>query len=378
MADIEVAAAVDDFMQAANQAAMRSALGLGNSAVLNTGTGSTQVVLGNDTRLNNPRAPLAHATSHLTGSDQISEATTDARGLMSAADKTKLNGIAAGANNYTLPSPTPTVIGGVKRNAGTAGQFVSGVSATGDLVFSTPVGAGDVVGPSSAVDGHLVLFNGTSGKLIKTAGIDGSNLVPGSRAVATADSIAGGGNLSTDRTLRLVGDESIPAAGRYYGTNSAGSRGFHALPVQTPTALKNSLQYDAGAAQLVGDSATPGPGRYYGTNGGGSKGFHELSPIFSATRTEAAAAVALALTDVGRYIRLTNAGAITVTVLQQATINWPIDAEIEFRIVGAGPVTIAEGAGVTVTNRNASTSLGQHANFTLKRVAENLWDFITR
>ena len=45
-----------------------------------------------------------------------SAATTTAAGLMSAADKTKLDGIATGANNYTytLPVATSTVRGGVK------------------------------------------------------------------------------------------------------------------------------------------------------------------------------------------------------------------------------------------------------------------------
>ena len=43
-----------------------------------------------------------------------SAATTSAAGLMSAADKTKLNGIATGANAYTLPTATSSVLGGVK------------------------------------------------------------------------------------------------------------------------------------------------------------------------------------------------------------------------------------------------------------------------
>lgn len=45
-----------------------------------------------------------------------SAATTSAAGLMSAADKTKLDGIATGANNYTytLPNATSSTLGGVK------------------------------------------------------------------------------------------------------------------------------------------------------------------------------------------------------------------------------------------------------------------------
>ena len=41
-------------------------------------------------------------------------ATQSTNGLMSAADKKKLDGIAAGANNYSLPTATSSVLGGVK------------------------------------------------------------------------------------------------------------------------------------------------------------------------------------------------------------------------------------------------------------------------
>lgn len=42
-----------------------------------------------------------------------SVATTSANGLMSKEDKSKLNGIAAGANNYSLPKSTASALGGV-------------------------------------------------------------------------------------------------------------------------------------------------------------------------------------------------------------------------------------------------------------------------
>ena len=44
----------------------------------------------------------------------ITAASTSAAGSMSAADKTKLDGIANGANNYVLPPASDTVLGGVK------------------------------------------------------------------------------------------------------------------------------------------------------------------------------------------------------------------------------------------------------------------------
>lgn len=49
-----------------------------------------------------------------TPANSATNATTSAAGLMSAADKVKLDGIAEKANNYTLPSATSTTLGGVK------------------------------------------------------------------------------------------------------------------------------------------------------------------------------------------------------------------------------------------------------------------------
>ena len=48
------------------------------------------------------------------------EATTNKAGLLSAEDKKKLDGIAANANNYTLPAATKSALGGVKQAASVA------------------------------------------------------------------------------------------------------------------------------------------------------------------------------------------------------------------------------------------------------------------
>lgn len=50
----------------------------------------------------------------LAGKASTAVATTTANGLMSSGDKTKLNGIANGANNYVLPRATMDVLGGVQ------------------------------------------------------------------------------------------------------------------------------------------------------------------------------------------------------------------------------------------------------------------------
>ena len=62
------------------------------------------------------------------------EATDDAAGLMSAADKTKLDGIEAGANKYTHPSYTPQA----------SGLYKVTVDATGHVSAAAAVEKGDI------------------------------------------------------------------------------------------------------------------------------------------------------------------------------------------------------------------------------------------
>ena len=93
---------------------------------INGDIGSTEgtVCAGDDSRLSNNRDPTSHATTHIT-TDAIPSATTSDPGLLSASDKTKLDGIEANANNYTLPTATDTILGGVKIGSGI--EIIDGV-----------------------------------------------------------------------------------------------------------------------------------------------------------------------------------------------------------------------------------------------------------
>ena len=68
---------------------------------------------------------IADQVKHITAEERTAwnakaetdTATTTADGLMSAADKGKLDGIAAGANKYTLPTASSSTLGGVKTSS---------------------------------------------------------------------------------------------------------------------------------------------------------------------------------------------------------------------------------------------------------------------
>jgi hypothetical protein len=72
----------------------------------------------------------------------ISAATTSAAGSMSAADKTKLDGIATSANNYTLPAATSTALGGIELFSDTVQSVAANaVSATASRTYGIQVNA---------------------------------------------------------------------------------------------------------------------------------------------------------------------------------------------------------------------------------------------
>jgi len=67
-----------------------------------------------------------------------------------------------------LPLPGIASLGGVMRNAGVAGQFVTGIQADGSLMYDTPLG--DMTGPDGVVSGNIPVFNGETGKLLLDSG----------------------------------------------------------------------------------------------------------------------------------------------------------------------------------------------------------------
>lgn len=67
-------------------------------------------------------------------SADLLEAAFNSNGVMSAADKAKLDGIAANANNYTLPTATTTALGGIKLGSGLSATSDGTVSVSKDIV----------------------------------------------------------------------------------------------------------------------------------------------------------------------------------------------------------------------------------------------------
>ena len=151
---------VDDLSGVSNQATARTNLGLGTAAVTDTGTGSSNVILGNDARLTDSRTPTSHnhAASEITSGtiDQARLGTGSAgAGAKFLADdqtyKTVSSGIAdpGGANDDFL-----------QRKAGAwTNRTAAQVKADLNLPVITTATAGQTYGMGGVVGSDSVYLN---------------------------------------------------------------------------------------------------------------------------------------------------------------------------------------------------------------------------
>jgi hypothetical protein len=137
---------VDDLSGVSNQATARTNLGLGTAAVTDTGTGSSNVILGNDARLTDSRTP----TSHNHAASEITSGTIDqARlGTGSAGAGSKF---LADDQTYKTVSATETLPASI---IDAKGDLIVGTAA--DTAARLPVGVnGCVLTADSSVSGGV-------------------------------------------------------------------------------------------------------------------------------------------------------------------------------------------------------------------------------
>lgn len=80
------------------------------------------------------------------------------------------------------------------------------------------------------------------------------------------------------------------------------------------------------------------------------------------------------LTDAGKTVTSDNASAVTFTIPPQSSVAWAANTTLTVRNLGAGVVTIAGGAGVTVTN--TAQTVAQYGEVKLIRTASNAWTVV--
>lgn len=84
-------------------------------------------------------------------------------------------------------------------------------------------------------------------------------------------------------------------------------------------------------------------------------------------------AYTLALSDAGKIVTLSNAGAITLTVPAESTTNFAIGTSIDLIQLNTGQVTVAGAAGVTVNATPGLKLRTQYSAGTCIKTASNTW-----
>lgn len=85
----------------------------------------------------------------------------------------------------------------------------------------------------------------------------------------------------------------------------------------------------------------------------------------------------LALADAGTVVELTKATANTLTVPPNSSVAFPVGTVIELFQYGAGQVTVAAGAGVTIRSSGGKLKLtGQYSGASLRKRATDEWSLI--
>ena len=137
-------------------------------------------------------------------------------------------------------------------------------------------GSGDVVGPASAVDNQIAVFNGTTGKLIK----DGGQTISALPFIKTAgtSTLTGTTTITTGTTLSIVGTAADPTLPVLIGKSGAGNLTFSnsRIILNNTATSKHGLQYPVADGSYVTTDSTL-------TN----KGFNDLTYVQLATTASA-------------------------------------------------------------------------------------------
>lgn len=153
-------------------------------------------------------------------------------------------------------------------------------------------------------------------------------------------------------------------------------------------ALVDAIDGDTDVAVNIGGKDYRGKASYIldRSNQTGEQGIETITGLQSAldgkeqllAHLDVTVTRALALTDIGRYLRCSSASAVSLTVEPASTVTWPADAELTIRVSGAGAVTLVAGVGVVLNAPAAGTLvLNQNMSVTLKRVgSSDSWDVI--
>ena len=208
-------------------------------------------------------------------------ATTSANGLMSSADKSKLNGIATNANNYSLPIATANTPGGVMIGSGisidTSGKISVKTAGTATYFYTS----GYYVVPDGVTTVYVSGCGGGGGGSYCYGGGGGESVIRKAISVTPGESIyvgIGSGGAGRPTSAKTI---SSFESGNHGGDTSFGSylilSGGYAAKINSSTAKVTTWPKGGGNGATMGKSVyvqtSDSSGFTWGGGNGGSSLF---------------------------------------------------------------------------------------------------------
>lgn len=206
-------------------------------------------------------------------------------------------------------------------------------------------------------------YNGTNWFVHKFISSDGSS-VPSSRSIGTTSPLTGGGTLAADLTLAI---NNAAADGA-----TKGAAAFAAADFNSSSGVI-SLDYTNGQAASAGAKGYLTSTDWSTFNGKqAALGYTPLNELITTNRQTSN--YQLVLGDQNKLVEMNLAGANNLTVPANATVAFPIGAQVMVSQFGAGKTTIVAAGGVTLYSDSGLLSIGaQYAAVALIKINTNEW-----
>lgn len=286
-----------------------------------------------------PTADLAMGGYHLTGLAAGSAANDSVR-LVQVQDSAMKYATASGTDTYTIsltPNLTAYAAGQTFRvlftNANTGAATLNVDSAGAKAITkngTTALAAGDI--PAGSI--WELCYDGTQFQLV------------GQIVVSATDAAEGLVELATDTEAKAV-----------TATDKVVTPGNLAAVFAEPPAIGNTTAAAVTGTTVTASTEFSGPG----------------DGITVTVSTEAGTSYTFDIDDAGVLMQFTSGSAVTATVPPNSSVAYPTGTVIAVEQNGAGQVTLAAGAGVTLNGANGLATAAQYSVVCALKVATNTW-----